>query len=233
MPTKIKKISITGLRGVQKTMELPLSEKSILLYGDNGTGKSSISDSVEWFFNDSVSHLSGSEIELKDAMRNANLNITEVSSVGMDFSKTTFSSDKTLASKKGKLVTDYSNKSNEFEEYIEKTKSENLVLRYQFLTDFIDKTKGDKLKSLSDVIGFSEVNKTKEVLKKAYNSIKSEINKQNYEAQINTEKETLIKKIGATVGIEKDLFEKMNEIITPLKLSVTIKSFKDIVLNTF
>ena len=104
MPTKIKKISITGLRGVQKTMELPLSEKSILLYGDNGTGKSSISDSVEWFFNDSVSHLSGSEIELKDAMRNANLNYTEVSSVELDFSKATFSSDKTLANKKGKLV---------------------------------------------------------------------------------------------------------------------------------
>lgn len=228
MPTKIKKISITGLRGVQKTMELPLSEKSILLYGDNGTGKSSISDSVEWFFNDSVSHLSGSEIELKDAMRNANLNTTDVSSVEMDFSKTTFSSDKTLASKKGKLVTDYSNSSTEFDEYIEKTKSENLVLRYQFLTDFIDKTKGDKLKSLSDVIGFAEVNKTKEVLKKAYNSIKSEIKNQNYEAQINTQKEIQIQKIGATIGVEKDLFEKLNEIITPLKLGVTIKSFKDI-----
>ena len=228
MPTKIKKISITGLRGVQKTMELHLSEKSILLYGDNGTGKSSISDSVEWFFNDSVSHLSGSEIELKDAMRNANLNSTDVSSVEMDFSKTTFSSEKTLASKKGKLVTDFSNKSTEFEEYIEKTKSENLVLRYQFLTDFIDKTKGDKLKSLSDVIGFAEVNKTKEILKKAYNSIKSEIKSQNYEAQINTQKEIQIQKIGATIGVEKDLFKKLNEVITELKIGFIIKSFKDI-----
>ncbi|WP_276975449.1 hypothetical protein [Flavobacterium filum] len=228
MSTKIKKISITGLRGVQKTIDLPLSEKSILLYGDNGTGKSSISDSVEWFFNDSVSHLSGSEIELKDAMRNANLNSPDVSSVEMDFSKTSFSSEKTLSSKKGKLVTDYSNNSTEFNQYIEKTKSENLVLRYQFLTDFIDKTKGDKLKSLSDVIGFAEVNKTKEVLKKAYNSIKSEIKNQNYEAQINTQKEIQIQKIGATIGVEKNLFEKLNEIITPLKLGVAIKSFNDI-----
>jgi hypothetical protein len=228
MPTKIKKISITGVRGVQKTMEILLSEKSILLYGDNGTGKSSISDSIEWFFNDSVSHLSGSEIELKDAMRNANLNTTDISSVELDFSKTTFSSDKTLASKKGKLVTNYSNNSTEFDEYIQKTKSENVVLRYQFLTDFIDKTKGDKLKSLSDVIGFAEVNKTKEVLKKAYNSIKTEIKNQNYESQISTQKQIQIEKIGAAIGVEKNLFEKVNEIITPLKLGVVVKEFKDI-----
>ena len=66
MPTKIKNITIKGLRGVQETLTLPLSEKSILIYGDNGTGKSSISDSIEWFFNDKVRHLSeDSEISKK------------------------------------------------------------------------------------------------------------------------------------------------------------------------
>ena len=101
------------------------------------------------------------------------------------------------------------------------------------LTDFIDKTKGDKLKSLSDVIGYAEVNKVKEVLKKAYNSIKTEIRNQNYESQINTQKQIQIEKIGAAIGVEKNLFERVNEIITPLKLGVVVKSFKDIgaVLN--
>ena len=228
MPTKIKKISITGLRGVQETMELPLSEKSILLYGDNGTGKSSISDSLEWFFNDSVSHLAGQEIDLKDALRNANIADTDVSSVEMDFTKAAVNSSKTLSNKKGKLVSDYSNKSDDFDDFINQTQGENLILRYQFLTDFIDKTKGDKLRSLSDVIGFAEVNKTKEVLKKAYNSIKTEIKNQNYESQINTQKQVQIEKIGAAIGVEKNLFEKVNEIITQLKLGVVVKSFKDI-----
>ena len=228
MPTKIKKISITGLRGVQETMELPLSEKSILLYGDNGTGKSSISDSLEWFFNDSVSHLAGQEIDLKDALRNANIADTDVSSVEIDFTKAAVNSSKTLGNKKGKLVSDYSNKSDDFDDFINQTQGENLILRYQFLTDFIDKTKGDKLRSLSDVIGFAEVNKTKEVLKKAYNSIKTEIKNQNYESQINTQKQVQIEKIGAAIGVEKNLFEKVNEIITPLKLGVVVKSFKDI-----
>lgn len=233
MPTKIKKISITGLRGVQDTMELPLSEKSILLYGDNGTGKSSISDSLEWFFNDSVTHLAGQEIDLKDALRNAKIADTDISSVEIDFTKAAFNSSKTLSNKKGKLVSDFSNKSDDFDNFINQTQSENLILRYQFLTDFIDKTKGDKLKSLSDVIGFAEVNKTKEVLKKAYNSIKTEIKNQNYESQINTQKQVQIEKIGAAIGVEKNLFEKVNEIIIPMKLGVVVKSFKDIdaVLN--
>jgi len=167
MPIKIKKITITGLRGVQETLELPLSEKSILLYGDNGTGKSSISDSLEWFFNDEVRHLAGSEIDLKEALRNSTIPETAISSIAIEFTKSAINSAKTLSNKKGKLVSEFSNKSEDFNSYLSNTQNENLVLRYQFLTDFIDKTKGDKLKSLSDLIGFSEVNKKKEVLKKA------------------------------------------------------------------
>ena len=214
-------------------LELPLSEKSILLYGDNGTGKSCISDSLEWFFKDEVRHLSGIEIDLKEALRNSIIADTDVSSVKIDFSRPTVNSNKTLTNKKGKLVPEFSNKSDDFNSYLNKTENENLILRYQSLTDFIDKTKGDKLKSLSDVIGFAEVNKIKEVLKKAYNSIKTEIKNQNYESQINTQKQIQIEKIGAAIGVEENLFEKVNEIITPLKLGVVIKSFSDIdvVLN--
>jgi len=233
MPNKIRKISISGLRGVQKTIDLVLSEKSILLYGDNGTGKSSISDTLEWYFNDTVSHLSGSEIDLKDALRNSNLSDTEESSVDIDFTKSAFNSSKTLKHKKGKLVSGYSNGSDDFNSFLNQTRGENLILRYQFLRDFVDKTKSDKLKNLSDVIGFADVNKTKEVLKKAYSSIKTEIKSQNYEAQITTQKQIQIDKIQAAIGEEKDLFEKVNEIVAPLKLEVVVRSLQDIdtVLN--
>lgn len=58
MGIKIKQLDINGLRGVKEQLILPLNEKSILLYGDNGTGKSSISDSIAWYYTDRVSHLS-------------------------------------------------------------------------------------------------------------------------------------------------------------------------------
>ena len=55
---KIKSISMKGLRGVKEELTLPLEQKSIILYGDNGTGKSSITDAIEWFYYGRIEHLS-------------------------------------------------------------------------------------------------------------------------------------------------------------------------------
>ena len=141
MPTKINKIAIAGIRGIQETLEIPLLEKSILLYGDNGTGKSSISDSLEWFFTDEVSHLSGSEIDLKEALRNSYIPETKKSSIDISFSAPALNSQRSLEFKKSKLVTEYSSKSDVFTNYLKASSKENLLLRHKFLTDFIDKTK--------------------------------------------------------------------------------------------
>ena len=228
MTTKIKSITIEGIRGIRDSISLPLNEKSILLYGDNGTGKSSISDAIEWFYTDKVAHLSGSEIDLKHALRNSYQKETDISFVTISYNKSVIDATKNLFSKRGKLISEISNSSNDFQNYYTTSQSENLLLRYQFLRDFIDQTKGDKLKYLSDIIGFSEVTKTKDVLRKAFNSIKSEIKTQNFEAQINNEKQTLIAKIGAAVSQEKNLFEKINEIIEPLKTGITVNTIEDI-----
>lgn len=233
MATKIKDITIAGIRGIRETISLPLNEKSVLLYGDNGTGKSSISDAIEWFYKDKVSHLSGGEIDLKDALRNSYQKETDTASIAISYKRNAFDATKTLYNKRGKLTSEISNSSDDFQKYYSASQSENLLLRYQFLRDFIDQTKSDKLKYLSDIIGFSEVTKTKDVLRKAFSSIKSEIKAQNFEAQINNEKQTLIAKIGAAVSQEHNLFEKINEIIEPLKAGITVNSIEDIdkVLN--
>jgi recombinational DNA repair ATPase RecF len=227
MSIKIKNISIRGIRGAKNRIDLTLNGKSLLLYGDNGSGKSSISDSIEWFYTDKVTHLSGNEIDLKDALRNSTLTETEVSEVSLSFTKSEYDCSKILFNKRNKLTVECSNLS-AFNEYISKSGNENILLRYQSLSDFIDDTKGEKLKYLSDIIGFSEVTKKKEVLQKSYNSIKSEIKNQNFEAQINTQKQVLIEKIGAAISQEQNLFEKINEKIKPLKTNIEIKSINDI-----
>ncbi|MBD3639217.1 MAG: AAA family ATPase [Crocinitomicaceae bacterium] len=228
--TKINSITIKGIRGAKNSLELPLNGKSIVLYGDNGTGKSSISDALEWFYTNRVSHLSSnSEIDLKDALRNSTLDKDEVSEIKMSFVKeTSLDCSKTLFNKRDNLTTDFSNTTDDFKKYLELSKEENLMLRYQFLTDFIDNTKSDKLKYLSDIIGFSEVTKKKEVLKKSYNSIKTEIKNQNFEAQTRIQKETLIEKLGAAISQEENLFEKINEKIKPLKTGIEVKKLEDV-----
>lgn len=228
MPIKIKQLHISGLRGIQEQFALDLGEKSILLYGDNGTGKSSISDALEWYYTDAVSHLGSQEIDLKDALRNAYLSAEKESSIKINYSKPAINAERKLYYKKGKLVTEFSNETTDFAEYLERSRKENLLLRYQFLRDFVDQTKSDKLKNLSDIIGFSEVTKAKEVLKKSFNFVKAEIKNQNFENQINTQKTTLIEKIGAAFSQEANLFEKISETIAPLSLGFTVASMADI-----
>jgi hypothetical protein len=230
MEIKINNIIIKGIRGAKNNLELPLNGKSILLYGDNGSGKSSISDSIEWFYTNRVSHLSSnSEIDLKDALRNSTLNNYDVSEVNISFVKETYlDCSKILFNKREKLTTEISNTSDVFKQYLDDSKDENLLLRYQYLTNFIDDTKGDKLKYLSDIIGFSDVTKKKEVLQKSHNSIKSEIKNQNFETLINNEKQKLIDKLGAAISQEENLFEKVNEKIKPLKTGIEVKTIEDI-----
>lgn len=226
---KLKQIDISGLRGIKKSLSLELNGKSIVLYGDNGMGKSSISDAIEWFYTNRVDHLKGTEIDLKDALRNASVDEDFVSEVSLKFQgKTDFNTAKTLFYKKGSLEQDFTVKTDAVRDYIIKSKEENLLLRYKSLNNFVDITKGDKLKYLSDIIGFSEVTKKKEVLRKAFNSIKTEIKNQNFEGLINGEKTTLIQKIGAAVSQEKDLFEIINKRIAPLKTKIKIASIEDI-----
>lgn len=226
---KLKQIDIKGLRGIKESLSLELNGKSIVLYGDNGMGKSSITDAIEWFYTNKVAHLSGSEIDLKEALRNASVDEAFVSEASMKFhKKSDLDTAKTLFYKRQKLDQDFTIKTDEVRDYIVKSKEENLLLRYKNLNDFVDNTKGDKLKYLSDIIGFSEVTKKKEILRKAYSSIKMEIKNQNFEGQITSQKTILIDKIGAAVSQDKDLFEILNKKIAPLKTDIKIESIEDV-----
>ena len=105
MATKIKSISIAGVRGIKDSVSLFLNEKSVLLYGDNGTGKSSISDAIEWFYTDKVSHLSGSEIDLKDALRNSCQKDNDTASIAISYNRNVIDATKSLFIKRTKKCT--------------------------------------------------------------------------------------------------------------------------------
>ena len=230
MKTKIKYVSIKGLRGIRKQINLNLNGKSILLYGDNGTGKSSITDAFEWFYFDKVEHLSNEEIgrDGKEALRNTYLTDIEPTTMKLELSLNSLSSEKSLNIQKGKLTTDVSNSEETYLQYIANSQEDNLLLRYQNLRDFVDYRKTDKLKYFSDIIGFSEVTKVKDVIKKTFNAIKSEIKNGGYENQIQTQQSTLLLNIGANIYSEIQLFEKLNDLIKPLNTGITINQFKDI-----
>ena len=122
MATKINEINLKGIRGTKDMLKLPLNGKSALLYGDNGTGKSSISDSLEWFFTDKVEHLSSLEIDLKEALRNAKIDASVTSEVALFFTNNKVDATKNIYYKKTKLVSDFNNTSEDFTKFYTDTK---------------------------------------------------------------------------------------------------------------
>ena len=58
MSVKIKRVNIHAFRGIPD-LELELEGRSLLLRGENGTGKSSIVEAIEFFFTGKISPLEG------------------------------------------------------------------------------------------------------------------------------------------------------------------------------
>jgi chromosome segregation ATPase len=224
---KIKSLIIKGFRGVKNQIILPLSETSGLFYGDNGTGKSSIADAIEWFYKDDVAHLASKEID-KSALRNFSLSETDAASVHLAFTASSLAAEKTLSFKREKITTEFTNQSPEFQQYLNNSSKENILLRYRNLEEFISGTKGDKLKYLSEIIGYGEVTKIKEAVRKTFNSLKNEIKGSGFDNQIENQRKVLLEKLKAVIYTELQLFDKLNELIKPLESGVVINSFKDI-----
>jgi len=227
---KIKNLQIEGLRGVKENLDLPLERNSILLYGDNGSGKSSITDVIEWFFFSKIEHLSTEEIGVKglEGLRNTALNHNDEGLVKISFDEKILDSKRNIILKNERLEHSYSNNSKEFNEFISESQKENLILRYRDLTTFITKTKKEKLIDLSEIIGFSDVTNTRDSLMKIVNELNRDLNNKDFDNRINNQQSFLIKQLGHNITSDIQFFESINESVKPLKIDEKINNFEDI-----
>jgi hypothetical protein len=226
---KIKNIHIKGLRGIKEELALPLEGKSIVLYGDNGTGKSSITDALEWFYYNKVAHLSSEEIGKSgiEAMRNILLPNDKEASLEIKYSKNELNCIKSIEMKKGSLRSDSSNKTVHFREFIEASEKEKLILRNNELVNFILNTKTEKLANLSEIIGFAEVTSTRTVLKRALNDLTKELKNKNIDGAINIQQSNLLKQLNQNITSEQHFIKAINELISPLTLGKEVKHLSD------
>jgi hypothetical protein len=168
---KLKRLVLEGFRGGLKEAPLGLEDdcKSLVLFGNNGDGKSSFSDALEWFFTDKIGHLER-EGCWRESYFNDALPQTEDAVVEIAFNRSDICGEKILQRKGGYR---YSNNTEEFREYVENSCKESFILRYHTMRAFIDKRKKDKLEELEEIIGFEIVKETRDALLRALNSLKS------------------------------------------------------------
>lgn len=228
---KIKAFCFKGFRGIREQISLDLKSKSLLCFGTNGAGKSSITDAFEWFYKGSVEHLSSAEIDRKGgltALRNTFIADTESCSVKIDFTDSNLNSEKNIALRESNYEVGNSNKSDELNAYIEGSKHENLILRYKDLIGFVLSTKKEKLDSLSKVIGIEEVTSTRMIFKKAVNEVNSNLRSKSYDNEISNREGQIIEQFNERLVSDEQYIKKINETIEPLDMSINIEKLEDI-----
>lgn len=225
---KIKSINISGIRGIKKPLPLNLNNRSCLIFGENGSGKSSLTDAIEWYYSDAVKHLVSEETGAtkgRGALRNLFIPESEDALVNLQYSNNKLNATKTIDSSL-RVVT--SNTTDDFKDYLFATQSENLILRYRDLVEFIIASKTDKLKKLQNIIGFSAVSDIRDLLKKSAGRIARNIKSANYDNQKNAQQSVVLENLGQNAYTDDQLFAGANQLIKPLQLGKDLKSHKDI-----
>ena len=223
---KIKKISLSNFRGAREVVSLETKRsESMLLYGDNGTGKSSFLGGIEWFITDSLSHLSGEEIKKNEGLRCILSNEKEESFVQIEFSGG-LKNRKKINLRKGTIKSSFQDENSEFTSFLEKLRHERLWIRNSEMLSFILKTKSERLADISGIIGYDKVTKTNAILKKITNNIDREKSRQNFESRIAEEKSKIIENLGQMINNKGEFYSAINSLIKN-KLPTMTEEIKD------
>ncbi len=158
MTEKLRRLVLHAFRGVPGEMIVDFGKgDSLVVYGDNGTGKSTIADALEWYFTGAIEFLS------HEGRQHA------VPHVGGDGDGGTFVEVVTSGALGGKVVFPDERQA---EDAFRALRRETFLLRGRTLADFINKTKTEKWKALVEILGLDAIEGLREDLQKARNELR-------------------------------------------------------------
>jgi energy-coupling factor transporter ATP-binding protein EcfA2 len=156
VPEKLQRLVMHAFRGIPGEMTVDFGRgESIVVYGDNGTGKSTIADALEWYFTGEIELLSHEGRQHAVRYLGGDGGVTSVEVV----------TDGTLG---GTVVFPDERKPEAFDA----VRRETFLLRGRTLADFINKTKTEKWKALVEILGLDAIESLREDLQRARNDLR-------------------------------------------------------------
>ena len=156
MTERVHRLMMHAFRGIPGEMTVDFGEgESVVVYGDNGTGKSTIADALEWFFRGEI------ELLTYEGRQHA------VRYVGSETDGVTSVEVVTSGTLGGKVVFPDERPPETFA-----CRRETFLLRGRTLADFINKTKTEKWKALVDILGLDAIESLREDLQRARNELR-------------------------------------------------------------
>lgn len=183
---KIDRIEVEGFRGITRACTLPLDVKSLLLFGENGTGKSSFVDALERLFTGKVSTLEG-QMGVSTERHGPNIRAGGPPKIYVRFSE---DSEFTLETDAELLPLDV-------KDYLTAAQEPLYILRRRQILDFIESKPQERYELLRPFLPLTEAEETETALRVASQKVDKEIT--DVERTLNTAS----RELAQSVGIDK------------------------------
>ncbi|MBA7571652.1 DNA replication and repair protein RecF [subsurface metagenome] len=216
MAVKIKTINIHAFRGIPD-LELQLDGKNLLLRGENGTGKSSIVEAIEFFFTGKISHLEGIRgLSLQRHGPHVNFEANDVN-VELTFNPGSVSLNRTFESS--------SSPPEQFKDYFQITQKGAFILRRSQILTFIMSNPADRFRAIGSIIGIEPLDAIELEMMRVRDNLKGEIDsKEDKIDGLISDLSTIIEKDITKV---EDVLPALNEMLQEADLPL-IKSLEDV-----
>lgn len=228
MTVKIKKIELTGFRGALSPVSLNFPDNgnsSIILYGEGGTGKTTFTEALEWFYKDKVDSLE-KEFCGKECYFNLKLDGAKNATVAIEFDQPAINDVKTLT--RGG-ANSHSNKTSNFNDYLTASSRENFILRYNDLKEFVDdRTKAQKLDHFAKLVGFEKITSVRTILNQAFNALKNSSDLSQMEGRLKEAKKFLTEKLGSEIVAEDAVLTYAREQLKSANCDMRLESLSGI-----
>ena len=184
---KIKRLKAEGFRGIRRSEPLEFTDrcKSMVIFGENGYGKSSFVDAIECFLGNRIDHLERENVK-RAAYRHRALPSDSLARVEIEFSDSRYSSVLTMDANR---YIRHGNTTAEFRDFAERGQCERVILRQRELANFVDKTKREKLEDIAPLLGLECVDDLRNQLRTASRELAQDV--QSVEARLEERRKSL------------------------------------------
>lgn len=216
MPVKIKTINIHAFRGIPD-IELQLDGNNLLLRGENGTGKSSLVEAIEFFFTGKISHLAGTNgLSLKRHGPHVNFEPDDLN-VELTFNPGNVSLNRTLTSSPSPPE--------QLKDYFQIIQKDTFILRRSQILTFIMSKPADRFRAIGNIIGVETLDEIELGMMRVRDDLKGEIKSDEKKiGELISDLSTTIKKDITKV---EEVLPALNEMLQKSDLPL-IKSLDDV-----